>query len=448
MALKRARPEEGAPTKRSRAQLNEVPKLPTAKLDVFVFGTGTICELGLGPEVTEVKRPRLNPLLLPDSVGIVALAAGGAHSLGVDKDGRVWSWGQNDTGCLGRDTSLNDEEIDEDLDLNPYESTPSPVTNIGKSVQFSSVCATDSASAALALSGSVYCWGTFIDDGHKSFSVGVEMQPKPVRMTIPAKVVSLAGGKDHFLALTVSGTVYAWGIGSSHQLGVTVRSNRRTRVSGPLRVPGLTNIVSIACGDYTSYAIDASGRVYSWGLNNFGQTGISDPVGPNTFITSPTHAEFWDDKQITQISAGGHHSVWLTKEGKVYTVGETNFHQLGVKASLFPENTVREQDGTPSYVPTPLLLTQAEDDDEEIPIPAMKFIASGTDHNIALSDTGAIYTWGFGSVYQLGHGKPAGEDGPTEEEIPKRIRNTATLDRTMVWAGAGGQFSVTAAEAK
>lgn len=445
MALKRASDGAAAPQKRSKAQLNAVPRLSSRVLDVFVFGTGTICELGLGPEVTEVKRPRLNAYL--QEAQLVALAAGGAHSLGVDVNGKVYSWGQNDTGCLGRDTRLSDAEIDEDLDLNPKESTPAPVEGLGANVELVAVCATDSASAALAATGSVYCWGTFIDDGHKSFSTGVEIQHKPLRLTIASKVVALAGGKDHFLALTVAGTVYAWGIGTNHQLGIPVRANRRTRASGPVRVPGLANIVSIACGDYTSFAIDAAGRVYAWGLNNFGQAGISEPVGPNTFIEKPTHAPFWDDKQITQIAAGGHHSTWLTREGQVYTVGETNFHQLGVPAAQLPENTVREQDGTPSYVPTPLLLAGARDDDEDIASPKMKFVACGTDHNIALSEQGHAFTWGFGSVYQLGHGKPAGEDGPEDEEVPTRIRNTATLDRAMVWAGAGGQFSIIAAEA-
>ncbi|GMM52185.1 Ran guanyl-nucleotide exchange factor [Starmerella bacillaris] len=444
MGVKRARTETTVPVKRARGKLNELPKLSGQKLDVFAFGTGTICELGLGPEVTEVKRPRLSPLLPADEVGIVALAAGGAHSLAVDHEGQLWSWGQNDTGCLGRDTRLSDAEIDEDLDLNPKESTPAKVTGIRSNISFVKVCATDSASAALTPTGNVYAWGTFIDDGHKSFSAGVEIQYKPERVPIQPKIVALASGKDHFLALTVDGHVYAWGVGTSFQLGVHVRSGRRTSTAGPLRVPGVDNIVSIAAGDYTSYAIDSTGKVFSWGLNNFGQCGISDPVGPKACIETPTHAEFWDDKHIVQIAAGGHHSLWLTKEGTMYTVGEINFNQLGVPIKELPENTVREQDGTPSYVPTPLELKWASDEEEPVSLPKMKFIACGTDHNIALSqEDGSIWTWGFGSVYQLGHGK-TGDDGPEEEEVPRHIRNTATKERNMVWAGAGGQYSITA----
>ena len=38
-------------------------------------------------------------------------------------------------------------------------------------------------------------------------------------------------------------------------------------------------IKDIACGAYHSFAIDTENRVYAWGLNNFGQTGIAAGAG-------------------------------------------------------------------------------------------------------------------------------------------------------------------------
>jgi regulator of chromosome condensation len=73
-------------------------------------------------------------------------------------------WGVNDDGALGRDTDLDSEDEDEDNVLSPKESTPTaiPIEFFGKGVEpFAQVAATDSASFALTLDGSVYGWGTF-----------------------------------------------------------------------------------------------------------------------------------------------------------------------------------------------------------------------------------------------------------------------------------------------
>lgn len=449
MAPKRGRVDEIPAAKRSRSKLNSIPD-PHERLDVFMFGTGTICELGLGPRVTEVKRPRLNPLLPAKDIGIISIACGGAHSVAIDHDGKLWSWGQNDTGALGRETKEDLDEMNDDNDINPVESSPGKIdVDIDERERFVAVGATDSASAAITSRGFLYAWGTFIDDGNKAFSHSTKFQTRPLRIKGLTKAVSVVGGKDHFLILNEDGHVYAWGVGSSYQLGVRVRNSLRSqsksRTIPPVRISTLRNIVHIAAGDYSSYAIDSAGRVFSWGLNNFGQCGIPDPVGPNVFIERPTHARFWDDKNIVQIAAGGHHSLWLSSNGSIYTAGETNFHQLGIPYSDLPKNTVREQDGTPSFVPTACKLTKGAFEDEPATLPPMKYVAVGTDHCLALSKLdGSIWTWGFGAVYQLGHGKPAGEDGPEDEELPRRIKNTATTGRNMVWAGAGGQFSVVA----
>ncbi|GMF05585.1 unnamed protein product [[Candida] boidinii] len=60
--------------------INTIPQTPvnTEPLDFFCWGTGSMCELGLGPDAKtkEVKRPRLNPFLTKDKVGIVDFAVG------------------------------------------------------------------------------------------------------------------------------------------------------------------------------------------------------------------------------------------------------------------------------------------------------------------------------------------------------------------------------------
>lgn len=428
---------------------NQLPSLPSDPLNVYVFGSGSICELGLGPVVTEVKRPRLNPLLPIEKYGIVKVAVGGTHVICIDKEGRLLTWGQNDCGVLGRATKENEDEIDDEWIINSKESTPGYVENVPASAIFVDAAATDNLSAAITDEGQLYAWGTFNEEGRKSYNRSVGIQRFPDHVTSVKGVVKLAAGKDHILILDKSGDVYAWGVGTSNQLGVPVNNQLRSFVFGPLKVPGVKKIKEIAAGEFHSFAMDDEGRIFAWGLNNFGQAGLTEPLGDGAVLEFATEVTYFKENniKITQIACGNHHSIALSDTGDIYTFGETYLNQLGIPSSKYPDTLVRDaQTGTAAYVPVPTKLTEGVDDEEPaFPTKGFKFIAAGTEHCLAISaDDGSTWTWGSGSVYQLGHGKPAGDDSPEDEPVPTKINNTATRGVNMVFAGAGAQFSVIA----
>lgn len=157
--------------------INEVP---TTRLNVFVCGEGSSGELGLGAakNAIDVKRPRLNKFLDAQEVGVVQIAVGGMHCLALTHDNKIFTWGVNDQGALGRDTTWDggykeikenagsgsdSDEEDDDSGLNPRESTPTaiPSSEFPEGTVFVAVAAADSASFALTDDGQVYGWGTF-----------------------------------------------------------------------------------------------------------------------------------------------------------------------------------------------------------------------------------------------------------------------------------------------
>lgn len=147
--------------------INEIPVLKQQKLCVYVFGTGSMSELGLGPEPTGrvVKRPRLNPLLPYDTIGIVDVAVGGMHTAAIDYEGNVYTWGVNDQGALGRDTTWDVNRADLDSDdeqmLNPKDSVPGKVEGMPDGVKVVKMACGDSISVAITDKGQVYAWGSF-----------------------------------------------------------------------------------------------------------------------------------------------------------------------------------------------------------------------------------------------------------------------------------------------
>jgi regulator of chromosome condensation len=152
--------------------------VPTRRLNVYVFGTGDNGELGLGSEKGQitVKRPRLNPLLVADTVGVVHMAVGGSHCAALTYDNQILTWGVNDEGALGRDVTweaptrdIDEEKSNEDSDddsetgINPKEATPTAIdmSVFPEGTVFTQLAAGDSMTFALTDEGLVYGWGTF-----------------------------------------------------------------------------------------------------------------------------------------------------------------------------------------------------------------------------------------------------------------------------------------------
>ena len=164
------------PVKKSKGILNHAP---TRRLNVYVFGANSGGELGLGRGSTSenVTRPRLNPNLPIDSVGVVQLATGGMHCAALTHDNKILTWGVNDMGALGRDTTwdggmvdMKDDKDDTGSDddasesaINPREATPTAIlaSDFPAGTVFTQVAAGDNATFALTEEGLVYGWGSF-----------------------------------------------------------------------------------------------------------------------------------------------------------------------------------------------------------------------------------------------------------------------------------------------
>jgi regulator of chromosome condensation len=69
-------------------------------------------------------------------------------------------------------------------------------------------------------------------------------------------------------------------------------------------------------------------------------------------------------------------------------------------------------------------------------------VAAGVDNSFAVTRDGKVFSWGFSANYQTGQG--------TTEDIhtPTLIDNTAIREKQIIYAGAGGQYSVLISESE
>lgn len=211
----------------------------------------------------------------------------------------------------------------------------------------------------------------------------------------------------------------------------------RDQKASALRAGGLsfkrgTNITKIACGSYHSFALDDKGRVWAFGLNNFGQLGLQTEVGDdNACQLEPTLVESLAEHKVTDVVGGEHHTLALTEEGKVLVFGRIDGHQLGLPSEEFNEdNSLYDEQGKVRILAVPTALAG---------LPKVVSADAGTDTSYVITGEGRVYSWGFNTNYQCGIGETSGDVA-----TPQLIDNSAVKDKKIVFAGAGGQFGILA----
>jgi alpha-tubulin suppressor-like RCC1 family protein len=220
---------------------------------VYTWGNNTDGQLGNG-----TNNPSDTPILVGSlSSGVTAIAAGYYHALAI-KDGALYAWGDNSNSQVG-DGSTTDRW------------TPVAVTGMTSGV--TAVAAGWAHSLALK-DGAVYAWG---DNNYGQLGDGTRTDrgtPGVVAM-LGSGVTAIAAGSQHSMALK-DGRVYVWGDNFYGQLGLSSGALAQSTHASPLIVPDLDNIVAIAAGAYSSYALTEDGELWVWGQNNWGQLGLGD----------------------------------------------------------------------------------------------------------------------------------------------------------------------------
>ena len=275
------------------------------------FGANNCGQLGDGLSMFNVSAgPILRP---PSSVPVRQISGGcnGDHTLAVDDNGAVWSWGCNSSGQLG-DGTYN-ERI-----------SPVPVSFSGLgSATITAVAANCLRSLALDSNATVWSWGA-ADLGNGSTSGSNQ----PVHLTGLSGITAITEGNNWGLALDSSGHVWSWGANGYGQLGDNTTTTRTSPVEAVNYSGGsgtyLSGVTAISAGQDHSLAL-IGGAVYAWGYNNDGQLGD----GTTTTRLLPVAVTGLSGVTIVAICAGYEYSAALDSNGYVWTWGANGDAQLG-----------------------------------------------------------------------------------------------------------------------
>jgi regulator of chromosome condensation len=254
-------------------------------------------------------------------------------------------------------------------------------------------------------------------------------------MLIPElqNITDMACGTNHVLALDTKGRLFVWGTGEQNQLGrrVIQRTSRLALIPSEIGLKR-KKIVTIGSGDYHSFAIDNKGNVLSWGLNSFGQTGISKDGENVDIVGQPTLVKSLNNMKIKEITGGSHHTIARTENGEVLLWGRTENSQAGMDISQLPDDVVYTEDGRARYLKKPTVIPGIE----------AASVATANDTCLVITPKGRAYSWGFSENYQTGQGTTL------DVKVATLIDNTAVRDKKLIFGGVGGQFGILGGEAE
>ncbi|KAJ3073173.1 hypothetical protein HDU98_002049 [Podochytrium sp. JEL0797] len=259
---------------------------------------------------------------------IVKIACGGMHALALTSTGKILSWGAAD--FIGRFTKTLNWQ-------------PQPIELPDPPLEFIDVVCGECFSSALDQSGRIWAWGSFRDTtGSEHFTKTTPRQHSPTLLHPPpkSKVVNIAAGESHFIALCLNGTVFGWGINSHGQLGRPSQGDSRNDICAgiPLVLPAGFSATSVyACGFstfVTGRSVDGTTRLLACGGNGFGELGL----GHESACWFLREVSCLKNKPILDIKGGLHHSVVLTADGTVFVAGRGDSGQLGLGSSIEHSN--------------------------------------------------------------------------------------------------------------
>ena len=262
----------------------------------------------------------------------VRLSCGGDAAAIVDAEGRLWTFGSGFFGQLGHSPSLSDSLLRQ----------PKLVDSLVRAgVRVRDVACGFNHTLVLAEDGSVYVCGKH---DHGALGIG-RVNKEGKRLFFPHLVPSTATSPSAPLSLDPA----------------EVADPNKT-VASLLPAPqSIGEVVQVSAGMKHSLLLTRDGRVYASGHNQFGQCGFSPldvsgvalpsssaPSSASTFLSLSTFTRVsaLRHERIMQVSAGQHHSLFLSDSGRVFACGLNQQSQCGQASAL---STLRHSSALSAY---------------------------------------------------------------------------------------------------
>ncbi|KAL9263569.1 Ultraviolet-B receptor UVR8-like protein [Drosera capensis] len=367
------------------------------------WGRGEDGQLGHGDPADRLFPIQLSAL---DDHDVTSITCGADHTIAYSESRtQVYSWGWGDFGRLGHGNSS---------DL----FSPQPIRALD-GVKIRQIACGDSHCLAVTIQGEVASWGRNQNGQLGLGTTEDSLVPQKLLAFQGLSIKMVAAGAEHSAAVTEDGHVYGWGWGRYGNLGLGDREDRNV----PQKVASSNGLkmILVACGWRHTIAVSTSGDLYTYGWSKYGQLGHGDfedhlvphklealsghPISQVTWCSfvqcvlvpvQPSNASVpvfsllvgW----IPGISGGWRHTMALTSDGKLYGWGWNKFGQVGVG------------DNVDRCSPVQVMFPHNQ---------RVVQMCCGWRHSLAITERHNVFSWGRGTNGQLGLGDSFDRNYPT-----------------------------------
>jgi alpha-tubulin suppressor-like RCC1 family protein len=293
--------------------------------------------------------------------------SGGTHGIALKTNGTLWSWGCNGDGRLGDGTTI-------------FKSSPVQVAG-----GFTDWCRIERVMAdhtfVFRSNGTVWGWGSN-GQGRLGDNSTVNKSSPVQLLDVFSDWTQISPGQQHSLGLRSNGTIWAWGLNSSGQLG----DNTVIAKSSPVSVVGeFCDWCQLSSGSIHSLGLRTNGTLWAWGNNGSGRLGD----GTTIFKSSP-------------VQVAGGFTDWCYMNG-------ANIHSLGQRSngtlwSWGCNGQGRLGDNTTTNRSSPVSVVGGFTD--------WCCVEVKEGHVTALRSNGTLWAWGRNPSGELGDGTTISTSSP------------------------------------
>jgi alpha-tubulin suppressor-like RCC1 family protein len=278
----------------------------------------------------------------------------------------AWTWGLGTLGRLGHGINVT---------------RSSPVSVIGGFTDWIQVSGGSTYSLGLRANGTAWAWGQGTS-GQLGDGTAVDRSSPVSVVGGYTDWIQVDGGNSHSLGLRANGTAWAWGLGTSGQLGNDTSVDKSSPVSV---IGGYTDWIQVSGGGTHSLGLRANGTAWAWGVND-GRLGDGTAVARSSPVSVVGGFTDW----IQVAAAGGSHSLGLRANGTAWAWGSGANGRLG--------------DGTIFSRSSPVSVIGGYTDWIQVD--------AGTTHSLGLRANGTAWAWGSGVSGKLGDGTEVTKSSP------------------------------------
>lgn len=297
----------------------------------------------------------------------VLVAAGRDHSVILETNGLVWTFGSNWQGQRGTPSNFGSQMANRE-----------PVLAM---TEGAAVAAGAAFTVVLQRDGTVWTFGTVLSPEPLRYPV----LSSPVPKQVMTGAIAIAAGFDHIVVLMSDGTVWTFGYNNYGQLG-RPPSDRLDSVT-PKSV--MSGAKAIAAGFGNTTVLLADGSLWRFGLTAL----IPNASGQGTFANwNATPSQVMVG--VAAVAAGDLHVIALKTDGSVWSFGRNDSGQLGV-ASGFGTTSAT------NFTPVQVMIGGSA-------------VLAGASHSAVIKTDGSLWTFGNNFSGELGSGTDPSRWTPTQ----------------------------------